>query len=300
MYIFLSARLASRQVLQRRLEAVGDVADEDVRLYPAVELVVHWPEAEVVLHFPERLLDLSLDHVLPPQRRRVGVRHVRPEQICSLVPAGLADAVEVERPREVVLRHGRFRPLRDFDPEKAPAAPGFRTRHRQAGDQLVARKDLAVLLHGEPVLVVFLPAPDPDVDRMQHLQHRPHPPEAHGVLLRETLPAVREDVLVGPVRGELHADPVLHMRPLLPDELRPQRVDHAARSPHEVAEALGAHVGEGLLRRDAPVHEPEAVELPAVAVLLHETVHELHLRALVRRVARHHLVGERKSVGGQH
>ena len=70
----------------------------------------------------------------------------------------------------------------------------------------------------------------------------------------------------------------------------------AARSADEIFVAVLAHLGEGLLRRHASVHEPEVADL---AIFRLKPPDERHLRLLVARVAGKHLVGERETVRRQ-
>ena len=68
----------------------------------------------------------------------------------------------------------------------------------------------------------------------------------------------------------------------------------SARSAYEIPVPALAHRRKSLLRRNAPVHQPEAADLP---VLLLQPPDERHLRLPVARVAGHDLVGEGEAVG---
>ena len=84
---------------QRLQEAERHERREYVCFDPVLELVVDRTQTEVVLEFAERVFDLSLDHVLLPERLRVALREVRAEEIRTLVVRSrLSDARPVELP----------------------------------------------------------------------------------------------------------------------------------------------------------------------------------------------------------
>jgi hypothetical protein len=58
-----------------------------------------------------------------------------------------------------------------------------------------------------------------------------------------------------------------------------------------------AHLFEHLFSRNAAIHQPDAL---GFAILLFDLVEKLFERAGVLGVARHHFVGQRKSLRGHH
>ncbi len=125
---------------QRLKKAQRHERREDVGFDAVVKPVVDGTKAEVVLQLAERILDLSLDHVAPPDGLRVAFGQVRPQQVGSLVVrAGLVDAFPVEMPRK---RLGRdlLAFLRKRDRDHLPDPPGLRYRDRKAPEKLVARQ----------------------------------------------------------------------------------------------------------------------------------------------------------------
>ena len=288
---------------QRLKEAERHERGEDVRLDPVVQLVVDGPEAEVVLQLSERILDLALDHVPLPERLRVAFREVRAQEIGSLVVrAGLADAVPVELPLEG-LGSDLLAFLRNRDGYHLPRSARLRSRDRKALDQLVARQ---LALRGLR-LPPLRPA-DAPVESEERLHRAADPLRAHRGLLERTRRAAREDERVArnrrllAVRGlrrhvvrlrHLHVDAFLHVLPVRLLQLVSEHLQVSARSADEIPVPAFAHLPQRLLRRNAPVHQPEAADLP---VLLLQPPDERHLRLLVARVAGHDLVGEGEAV----
>jgi len=59
----------------------------------------------------------------------------------------------------------------------------------------------------------------------------------------------------------------------------------------------GPHLGQHFLRRDAPIHHPDPLGL---AIQLFNLFEKIAQRGFVRRVPRHHFVGQRKTFRRHH
>ena len=165
---------------------------------------------------------------------------------------------------------------------------------RETGDQPVASELALRRLGSAPPR----PAEAP-VYRAERLHCAADLLHAHRRFLERTRRAFRQDERVARAvcrLRHLHRYAVLDLLPWRLVEFLPDDLQVAARGADEMPVAVLAHLGEGVLRGHAPVHEPEVAD-PAVFRL--QLPDERHLRLLVARVAGHHFVGERESVRRQ-
>jgi hypothetical protein len=92
-------------------------------------------------------------------------------------------------------------------------------------------------------------------------------------------------------------DPLAHRLPGLVQERGFQLAQPAFRRADQIDHfgVAGAHLFQNLLRRDTPVHDPNALGLALVLLDARQKIFE---RGLVRRVARQHFVGQGKALRG--
>ena len=268
-----SGRLIPQTVLQRYLQTVSEECHEDVSLHAPLQPMMDRSQSEIALQRPECRFDIRQLDIADPQHRRIFRRQIRPQQVMTIALFGLSqfdffDAKVKRSPRD------RFGGGRKSNGHESKRAARFFLRRPDPQQQLIATRQTTP--HGA-----------------QLAQQPNQALTTYGDLFGLASIAARQHVELFLMLIQLY----LHgISDLLPGQSQPLLfvlIDAAFRRPHQIRDLPLAHFFQSRFSGDAAVHHPHTPRLP---VSFFDPVQKRLQRFLLRSVAVHHFVGQRKSV----
>ena len=188
------------------------------------------------MHKPE-ITPLRISTTSGRHQRRIGARHIRPQQITAFPSTCLAQFLPVQLEAERIGRD-RLILVGQLDVDDPPERwPGLFPGRPQLDEQLVAGQLLLAQL-------------------MQAFDQLLEPPPAHRLFLVTTCAAAGQDVKLVILFDEFHLNRVTNLRPRPGQEVLLQLAEPSARCAHQIVygRLRRPHLGQHRLRRDAAVH----------------------------------------------